>query len=1091
MALRTLAEQRADAARELSGFRDFSLVGVRDKVSEMLGLIGRSNVFATYTKHDISHIDHMLEMLEWVIPEATQEAMTPADWLMVVLAIYFHDLGMLVTQDEFDQRTENSHFMSWFQSLDKTTEGQEYLARTYRMSEAEKESFFFQEWVRHGHASRVYEWITGQESTRWSKGAEDVSKLVGEAVAPLPPRFRDHLGTVCKSHHDSNLDRTDLFPLFEPCGGSYETAVNVQYAAILLRTVDLLHITADRAPSVAFQLMRITDPKGVSEWDKQRGTFSVLQRDRVLDDDPNSAWVVVRADFSEEQPLFALQEYISYATDQINQSRRWAAKSQEDKNAAKYEFPWRGLQGDVRLNGVRPIPLKFELDRGRLLDLLVGHTIYNDATVALRELLQNGIDAVRFYEFKHRRGLGQADAKANQGRVRVRWNEANRRLIVEDNGTGMDRDIIENHLMMVGASYYSTEQFKNEFSEFSPISRFGIGVLTCFMISDDIEILTVQGGKGYRVKMTSVHSDYLLRELGADDPLLAGLGAHGTRVSLRLRNSIDLQKRSVRDIVFHWVVLPECRVEYLEEGDEASERDAERVGYASVQEALEEFYRDELQKRHSKKKSWWEAELEFAYKRREVEDDIQSASSPGGSVEVGFAVRRSWGRGRSLEDRVEGLPLVCIEGIRASGAVPWYGDSIGSIVSVRGNRQLRTTVSRADLEQDKEYERLGALVSDCLVEHVIDEVQQTVEGEKGQGSLSQASSAARWHTKDLVDKADGVEAREYVNQSIRQVPMLVIESVEAQDDGSRLPKRRLISPEELEALQEFWTVESRLVDSLGIVSRDLGREVSLHEFLLTLAPERRELHLSPLFADAHHFGDHLLRTHEMTLVRIHAETRQTAILWSTHLEGPREEILISEERFVQLIEADSQVSDCLQDLTIRRLAGGRYVSATYDLAFWSGHVEVDRVVEAFASLERTAVVPFEVSEPQLEAVGTRVGVAYKEGGRVAEVHERLLRLLRTVISSSSSEGYAVAANLYVCLAALVSRCFPDQYFSRSQVEAVDLFVQNSSRIWGQRIEELHRLQSGLIDQDFPSNLDWVESNRVVFEAQKYWIDWFS
>ena len=40
--------------------------------------------------------------------------------------------------------------------------------------------------------------------------------------------------------------------------------------------------------------------------------------------------------------------------------------------------------------------MRFELDRGRLLDLLVGHTIYNEPTVAVRELLQNAIDAVRF-----------------------------------------------------------------------------------------------------------------------------------------------------------------------------------------------------------------------------------------------------------------------------------------------------------------------------------------------------------------------------------------------------------------------------------------------------------------------------------------------------------------------------------------------------------------------------------------------------------------------------------------------------------------------------------------------------------------------
>ena len=42
----------------------------------------------------------------------------------------------------------------------------------------------------------------------------------------------------------------------------------------------------------------------------------------------------------------------------------------------------------------------------------------------------------------------------------VKWEADSRVLAVEDNGTGMDRDIIEHHLMMVGASYYDTASFR-------------------------------------------------------------------------------------------------------------------------------------------------------------------------------------------------------------------------------------------------------------------------------------------------------------------------------------------------------------------------------------------------------------------------------------------------------------------------------------------------------------------------------------------------------------------------------------------------------------------------------------------------------
>ena len=73
----------------------------------MLGLIGRDGIFSTYTRHDISHIDSMLRMLDWLIPDETKKAMTSVDWLLIVLAIYLHDLGMAVTWAEFENRLTN------------------------------------------------------------------------------------------------------------------------------------------------------------------------------------------------------------------------------------------------------------------------------------------------------------------------------------------------------------------------------------------------------------------------------------------------------------------------------------------------------------------------------------------------------------------------------------------------------------------------------------------------------------------------------------------------------------------------------------------------------------------------------------------------------------------------------------------------------------------------------------------------------------------------------------------------------------------------------------------------------------------------
>jgi len=99
----TKAEERAHAATELKAF-PIQLYEVRRTVKSILDLFGRNNFFAEYTVHDFSHVEAMLGDLEWIIPESTKKAMTPADWLMTVLAIYFHDLGLVVTEEEYKNR---------------------------------------------------------------------------------------------------------------------------------------------------------------------------------------------------------------------------------------------------------------------------------------------------------------------------------------------------------------------------------------------------------------------------------------------------------------------------------------------------------------------------------------------------------------------------------------------------------------------------------------------------------------------------------------------------------------------------------------------------------------------------------------------------------------------------------------------------------------------------------------------------------------------------------------------------------------------------------------------------------------------------
>src|SRR5262245_63605260 len=79
----------------------------------------------------------------------------------------------------------------------------------------------------------------------------------------------------------------------------------------------------------------------------------------------------------------------------------------------------------------------FEADVAKLLHLMV-HSVYSDRSIFLRELISNAADAwekLRYEAIAKPELLGDDP----QPRITIVADPDNRRLIVEDNGIGMDR----------------------------------------------------------------------------------------------------------------------------------------------------------------------------------------------------------------------------------------------------------------------------------------------------------------------------------------------------------------------------------------------------------------------------------------------------------------------------------------------------------------------------------------------------------------------------------------------------------------------------------------------------------------------------
>ncbi len=123
---------------------------------------------------------------------------------------------------------------------------------------------------------------------------------------------------------------------------------------------------------------------------------------------------------------------------------------------------------------------KFQVALGGLIDLLSQH-LYTSPAVFVRELLQNGVDAI-----SARQGIDPD----HQGHVQLELvapPNGPATLTIVDNGIGLTEDDLHTFLATIGQSSKkgNIAQQRQDF-----LGQFGIGLLSCFMVTDEIVVIS-------------------------------------------------------------------------------------------------------------------------------------------------------------------------------------------------------------------------------------------------------------------------------------------------------------------------------------------------------------------------------------------------------------------------------------------------------------------------------------------------------------------------------------------------------------------------------------------------------------------------
>ncbi|MDW5549676.1 ATP-binding protein [Methanosarcina sp.] len=460
---RTLLFKKLDEKENLLEDHEISenIISVVREIAPLLERIPEN--MPEFTLHNANHSAKVVEIMGKIIPSDTLDHLNIIELSILIYAAYLHDIGMTASRDEREEIIANGPEFAKLRIFNEEL--------SLKFDEAKKdgdhrtatfiEDKLFTEFLRRNHVKRSHEYIKekyGLEETpiSWKKVPYD--KLV-QAVC-------DSHGLPVRELYDTRCWRRDY--LF---GGK---RINVQYLSIILRLADILDLDPERTPRCLLDFINPKDETSIKEWKKHLS---------IIGCEISPQEISIEAEC--EHPIYerALREFIDTIETERKESVLLTSQYKDDI-AKKYRLD---LLKPITKENIRSnekyiySDFHFKLDFHRVIDLLMGERLYGDPTLTLRELLQNSVDAVRYRESLEKK-------EGNFFSPSIKMTLKDDELIIEDNGIGMDEYIFENYFLQIGKSYYNSSECRTSGVEIDPVSEFGIGILSIFMVASSFRV---------------------------------------------------------------------------------------------------------------------------------------------------------------------------------------------------------------------------------------------------------------------------------------------------------------------------------------------------------------------------------------------------------------------------------------------------------------------------------------------------------------------------------------------------------------------------------------------------------------------------
>ena len=517
-----------------------------------------------YTLHDETHLFRVYQLMDRIIPSDTLNKLSVPELMMLSLVAFLHDIGMAPLESNIrawkkdwineeatdEEKIEFEKFNRFRDTFPNKILEIKNLRERGLHSKAELiENFIISEYIRETHEQRAREFIV----LDWA----DKIKYKNTDLA-------NELAQLCYSHGGDALSLLE-FETNVLC--DEESFVCLPFIGVILRLADLLDFDAKRTPRVLFSHLAVRNPVSLSEWQKHRS----IQSWRIKNDN-----ITFHAKCKHPVIEKSIKDFCDYIDNELKNCANVLSRLEDSSRSD--DMPYFRFQLPPKVDRTRIVPEKdiltneplyiykdtsFELSKNQVIDLLMGTKLYDDTKAAMRELIQNSIDACLVSE-----ALCKELGFDYSPRIDIRYytEEGQSFLEVEDNGIGMNQRIIDNYYSRVGSSYYKSKDFYELRAKTNikhePISRFGIGILSCFMVSDTIEVETrklLDEGEldnAFNINIEGYDSIFTLKK--------GSRKKHGTKTRLTLRKKEnpweEMSKSSFKQYVKHSIPNPPVEI---------------------------------------------------------------------------------------------------------------------------------------------------------------------------------------------------------------------------------------------------------------------------------------------------------------------------------------------------------------------------------------------------------------------------------------------------------------------------------------------------------------------------------------------------